>query len=76
MWFETLCLLMVVFEAVFCVYCYRLGLKDGARVEKTPEKPRKKPANATVIRDKYDDILDNINAYDGTGANQKDVTEL
>jgi len=74
MWFEIICLLFMAFLCVFSVYCYRLGLKDGAGTPETPKQEKKKPANAQVVRDKYDDILDNINAYDGSGANQKDVT--
>ena len=54
--------------AALCVYCYRLGLRDGMHVQEgiAPE-PAKMPVKATVKRtDKYDTILANIDAYDGT----------
>ena len=56
-------------------YCYRLGLRDGMHVQEgiAPE-PAKMPVKATVKRtDKYDTILANIDAYDGTGKGQRVV---
>ena len=61
--------------AALCVYCYRLGLRDGMHVQEgiAPE-PAKMPLKATVKRtDKYDTILANIDAYDGTGKGQRVV---
>lgn len=61
--------------AVLCVHCYRMGLRDGMHMQagKVPE-PVQMPVKATVKRtDKYDTILANIDAYDGTGKGQRVV---
>lgn len=61
--------------AVLCVRCYRLGLRDGmgAKEGKMPE-PVRSMGRATVKKaDKYDDILANIDAYDGTGKGQRAI---
>mgnify|MGYP000071026695 FL=1 len=61
--------------AVLCVHCYRMGLRDGMHMQagKVPE-PVQMPVKATVKRaDKYDAILANIDAYDGTGKGQRVV---
>ena len=71
--------------AVLCVYCYRLGLRDGeapragaagaARggfAQQTAAGHAAAPAGAQGWRaDKYDAILANIDAYDGTEKGQK-----
>ena len=71
--------------AVLCVYCYRLGLRDGeapraeaagaARggfAQQTAAGHAAAPARAQGWRaDKYDAILANIDAYDGTEKGQK-----
>ena len=61
--------------AALCVHCYRMGLRDGMHMQagKVPE-PVQMPVKATVKRtDKYDAILANIDAYDGTGKGQRVV---
>ena len=52
-----------------------MGLRDGMHMQagKVPE-PVQMPVKATVKRaDKYDAILANIDAYDGTGKGQRVV---
>ena len=59
--------------AALCVHCYRMGLRDGMHMQEgiAPE-PVRMPVKATVKRtDKYDAILANIDAYDGTEKGQK-----
>ena len=62
------------------VICYRQGLKDGRRVQEgkelepvlqltaSGEEPDPDPESA-----RYDTLLKNIEAYDGTGAGQREV---
>ena len=64
--------IMAVILPFVGVYIYRLGAASNCSVS-VPKKPKIKPIRGEVTRDRLDDVLDNINAYDGTGAHQKDV---
>jgi hypothetical protein len=77
--------LLVATVGVLCIGCFLIGAKVGQTVSKgeTLELPsvnpfeayRKHEAKREAEReqDKYDTILQNIENYDGTGNNQKDV---
>ena len=58
--------------------CYRLGLRDGLRAARG-EAPRLMPGGAAEAgptppeQQRYDAILANIDAYDGTAEGQRDV---
>lgn len=81
---EILLVLVVSILNVGCLFC---GLKVGMSVVKGEpmELPSINPIKAYRERennkqaereaDKFATIMDNIDAYDGTGANQKDVSE-
>ena len=69
-------ILLALIVGAFVFFSYRQGLKDGMRKEKGEElapvvRPRPKQANKQP--DKWDTILANINAYDGTPKGQKKV---
>ena len=72
MLFENLCLLALVVMGLACALFYRLGLKEG-QGEKVSAPTFKRPTKAKIERDRYDTILDNINAYDGSAKGQKEV---
>ena len=62
------------------VWCYRLGLRDGLRAARG-EAPvpvgtgggRAKAGQPTAEQKRYDAILANIDAYDGTEKGQREV---
>ena len=83
---EILLVLVVGILNVVCLFC---GLKVGMSVVKgepieLPSLPSINPLKAyrerenkriaDVEQEKLDTIMQNIEAYDGTGANQKDVS--
>lgn len=58
---------------------YRIGLRDGQRLEKGMEiKPLpsapKRPAGPGMEDRRLQALMDNINAYDGTERGQQDIT--
>lgn len=72
MLFENLCLLALVVMGLACGFFYRLGIKEG-QGEKVSVPTFKRTVKAKIERDRYDTILDNINAYDGSAKGQKEV---
>lgn len=73
--------IMAVITPVMCFFAFKMGLDTAflfGEVEnkpmKTPKlrKLRKKPVESEEIR-KYNAILANIEAYDGTGFGQKEI---
>ena len=77
MLFEIFAIIIIFLEGVLCAFCYRLGIKDGSNNTNTfsmASSTKPPPGKAKIETDRYNAILDNINAYDGTGSGQRDVT--
>ena len=72
MLFELLASVTIVILGVGWVFCYRLGFKEG-QAGKVIAAPVKKRTRAKIEPDRYDVILENINAYDGSAKGQKEV---
>ncbi len=72
MLYSILIALMALILPFVGVFIYRMGntSTDG---ESLPRAPKIRRMRGRIERDRLDDILDNIDAYDGTGANQRDV---
>ena len=80
-------LLIILAVGTLCIVCFLFGAKVGMSVVKGEpiELPSLNPIKAYRERedqkqaereqDKLATIMQNIEAYDGTGANQKDVSE-
>lgn len=76
--FEMGLLLLATAWGAGLALCYRLGLRDGLRAGrgKAPEvilSPQAKADKPTPEQRRYDAILANIDAYDGTANGQKEV---
>lgn len=77
--------LLILTVGALCIGCFLVGAKVGQTVSKgeTLELPSVNPFEAyrkhearkaaQMEQDKYDTIMRNIEAYDGTGGNQEDV---
>lgn len=78
-------ILLVVTVGALCIGCFLIGAKVGQTVSKgeTIELPSVNPLDAyrkheakkeaQAEQERIDTIMRNIENYDGTGANQKDV---
>lgn len=78
-------LLIVLVTGALCCVCFFIGAKVGQTVSKgeTLEIPNVNPfeayrkheakKEAEIEQEKFDTILRNIEQYDGTGKNQRDV---
>lgn len=78
-------ILLVLTVGALCIGCFFIGAKVGQTVSKgeTLELPSVDPFEAyrkhearkaaQKEQDKIDTIMQNIESYDGTGSNQKDV---
>lgn len=69
-------ILLALVVGAFVFLSYRQGLKDGMRKEKGEELApvvKSRPKQANKQPDKWDTIMANINAYDGTPKGQKKV---
>ena len=78
-------ILLVLGTALVCICCFIIGAKVGQTVSKGEDievsmpnplkaiQEREARKEAQKEQDKVNTILQNIDSYDGTGANQKDV---
>lgn len=78
-------ILLTLTVGALCIGCFLIGAKVGQTVSKgeTLELPSLDPFEAyrkhearkaaQMEQDKYETIMQNIECYDGTGNNQKDV---
>ena len=78
-------LLTVTVSAIVCICCFIVGAKVGQKVSKGEDievslpnpfkayQEREARKEAQREADKVNAILQNIDSYDGTGANQQDV---
>lgn len=77
MLYNVLTVLLCDVLGVLCVGCYRMGLRDGMRAKDgAPPAPiRRESARVKADNSRYDAILKNIDAYNGTSAGQKKVNK-
>lgn len=87
MLYNILLFILCIFIPLFCVYCYRLGVKDG-RNSVTPQEHEQEPAippeflysahppdAPRTVREqsKLDKLLHNIDNYNGTAEGQEEI---
>ena len=70
-------ILAAILGGLFLVAAYRIGLRDGMRLKSGREPEaiiKERPKSRPTKEDKrINAILSNIDAYDGTGKNQKEI---
>ena len=75
--FMTMILLFATALGICIVAAYRIGLRDGMRLKSGREPEafiKERPKGRPTKEDKrINAILSNIDAYDGTGKNQKEI---
>lgn len=64
-----------ILYGLMLLWAYRIGLKDGLQVKDTGKiEPMEPEEKAPAKQDeRFDRILDNIDAYNGTPSGQKEV---
>lgn len=64
-----------IIYGLLLLWAYRMGLKDGLQVKDTGKIESMEPEEKAPTKqdERFDRILDNIDAYNGTPSGQKEV---